>query len=46
MLIISTFEKWRQEAQEFNVILSVVVSSRPAWVTEDLIFKKKSANTY
>lgn len=37
--VVQEYGRWRQESQEFKVVLSLVVSSRPACATPALISK-------
>lgn len=39
-VVIQAVGKWRQEDQEYKVILSYVVSLSPAWATGDLHLKE------
>jgi hypothetical protein len=39
MPVIPAFERWRQENQEFKVILGSIVILRLAWATRDPISK-------
>lgn len=40
--IILACEKWRQEGREFQVIISFLLSSRPAWATGDPAWNKQT----
>lgn len=42
MLVIPTLKRWREEGQKFKVILSYIVSSRPARVIQDYIYSNYS----
>lgn len=42
MSVFLTFGKWRTEGQKFKVILSYIVSSRPARVIQDYIYSNYS----
>lgn len=44
LLVKPGLRKWSQEGQEFKVILSYFMSSRPAWGTQDPVLKKQNDN--
>lgn len=44
LLVKPGLRKWSQEEQEFRVILSYFVSSRPAWGTQHPVLKKQNDN--